>query len=363
MTKRILTLVAAVMFVATAFAQELSLSGSIDTYIRGNSAAISTTGTDTTKAPSSSFANGSGFGLGMANIIASMEGEKSGFVADLVFGPRGNDAVFNSTTGSTPIVNQLYAYWNVSDAVTLTIGNWNTFLGYEVISPASNFNYSTSYMFSYGPFSHSGLKADIGLTDELSLMLALMNPTDWTDYNPTHDSYTAGLQLGYSTDAGGAWLNFVYGDQDGVGGDGELLQVDLTTGWDLTDALYLGLNATIQTTSTNTDDVDSTDVDESSYGFLGGALYLQYALSEDLSLGVRGEYFSENGEGGIAIDNYDKAGDASVIDLTLSANYKIGNLTLIPEIRMDSFSDAETGGQTVKVSGITSYLLAAVYSF
>ncbi|HAE72380.1 MAG TPA: porin, partial [Flavobacteriaceae bacterium] len=41
------------------------------------------------------------------------------------------------------IVNQLYMYWNVSDKVTLTMGNFNTFLGYEVISPAANFNYST----------------------------------------------------------------------------------------------------------------------------------------------------------------------------------------------------------------------------
>ena len=39
-----------------------------------------------------------GFALGMANVILSYEGEKSGFVADLVFGPRGNDAVFGSAT-------------------------------------------------------------------------------------------------------------------------------------------------------------------------------------------------------------------------------------------------------------------------
>ena len=63
----------------------------------------------------------------MANIVLSYEGEKSGFVADLVYGPRGTDAVFNSN-GSSNIVNQLYAYLNVSDNFTLTLGNWNTFL-------------------------------------------------------------------------------------------------------------------------------------------------------------------------------------------------------------------------------------------
>ena len=118
-----------------------NISGSVDTYFRSSE-----------YAPGSSFANLNGFALGMANVIFSYEGEKSGFVADLVFGPRGNDAVFGSTVGSNPIVNQLYAYYNLSDSFTLTLGNFNTFLGYEVISPVANFNYTTSYMFSYGPF-------------------------------------------------------------------------------------------------------------------------------------------------------------------------------------------------------------------
>ena len=47
-------------------------------------------------APGSSFAQLPGFALGMANLVASYEGEKVGFVADLVFGPRGADAIFNS---------------------------------------------------------------------------------------------------------------------------------------------------------------------------------------------------------------------------------------------------------------------------
>ena len=47
--------------------------------------------------------------------------------------------------------------------MTVTLGNFNTFLGYEVISPAANFNYSTSYMFSYGPFSHTGMKLDFSV--------------------------------------------------------------------------------------------------------------------------------------------------------------------------------------------------------
>ena len=148
-------LIAAVaLLTISAYAQEeepaptFSVAGTVDTYFRSSE-----------YAPGTSFGNLNGFALGMANVIMSYEGDKSGFVADFVYGPRGNDAVFGSTVGSNPIVNQLYIYYNLSDSFTLTMGNFNTFLGYEVISPSANFNYTTSYMFSYGRFFSYGFKS------------------------------------------------------------------------------------------------------------------------------------------------------------------------------------------------------------
>ena len=67
--------------------------------------------------------------------------KKSGVVADLAFGPKADDA---NLAGA---INQLYAYYNISDKITVTAGQFNTFLGYEVISPAANFNYTVSYLY------------------------------------------------------------------------------------------------------------------------------------------------------------------------------------------------------------------------
>ena len=319
-------------------AQELSLSGSVDTYFRMNLNSTNDNTDGGTLAPGTSFAKLPGFALGMANIIASMDGENTGFVADLVFGPRGTEAVFGSTTASSSIVNQLYAYWNVSDDVTLTIGNFNTFLGYEVISPTVNFNYSTSYMFSYGPFSHSGLKADFALGDA-SLMLGVFNETDMTDFNPA-GLYFGGAQVGY----GGQYLNFLVGD--------DYFQVDFTGGLDVSEVTYVGLNTTF-----------NNDL------FAGAALYLQQSLSDDFSLGVRGEYwgvsedFVPTGNGLTAATSV--APGESVFDLTFSANYKVGSLTLIPELRVDAFSQdviIPEAGESAQ-SSLASFLVAAVYSF
>ena len=114
-------------------------------------------------------ANANGFGLGSINTVFAYEGEKSGFVADLAFGPRADDA---NLAGA---INQLYAYYNVSDKTTITAGQFNTFLGYEVISPAANFNYTVSYLFNAGPFSHTGIKLDYAASEDLSYMLAVTN--------------------------------------------------------------------------------------------------------------------------------------------------------------------------------------------
>ena len=313
------------------------ISGTVDAYFRSNLNAPNVG--DNTMAPGSSFAQLSGFALGMANIITAYEGEKVGFVADLVFGPRGTDAIFNSPMYSSTgnVVNQLYMYWNVSEKVTLTMGNFNTFLGYEVISPAANFNYSTSYLFSYGPFSHTGIKADFALGEDLSAMIGVFNPTDLTEYNPT-GIYAFGAQLGYK----GQYVNLLT--------DSGAYELDYTGGVSLSDHFYLGLNAAVY-------DNDGT-------GFAGVALYPQLSTSDTFALGLRGEYFVESGAYG-AIDQIGNGTeDGSVFALTLTASASVGNLILKPEFRIDNASDDSfLNTKFAPQKSLSSFLLAAVYVF
>ncbi len=339
--KNLLTLVVLFFaFTAVTFAttqkDTIKFSGSVDAYFRSNLNGGNSPSSGVSLAPATSFANLPGFALGMVNLVTEYESGKVGAVADLVVGPRGAEAVFGSPAPLN-LVNQLYAYYNVTDDLTFTLGNFNTFLGYEVISPASNFNYSTSYMFSYGPFSHTGLKADFGLGKGFTGMLGVFNPTDATDFNPSFD-FVYGAQLGYEKGDFGGWLNFIYDDAN------EFTQIDLTATYQATDELFLGLNA-----STASDN------------FAGVAGYIQYALSESLTAGVRGELFMDEGIGVVGVDE-------SIFDVTVSLNYKVGNLTIIPEVRLDALSTegfvvdmAETTPELSKQ--LSSFVLAAVYGF
>lgn len=348
---KLLTAAAALVSIIS-FGQEkkspLKLSGSVDAYYQTNLSSSD----NLLQTFGSSFSNQTGFALGMANLVVSHEGKTTGFVADLAFGNRGveavggGDAVIDATTGEVIsadnnfFVNQLYAYLNVSETTTLTLGRFNTYLGYEVISPVGNFNYSTSHLFSNGPFSHVGLKADFALSDDFSLMLALMNVTD-VNANFTSE-YALGAQFGFK----GQFLNFYYDGGAGLG-----FEVDYTGGFDVSDEFFLGINAAYQTSETSEDE---------NGGFYGVALYPQYSLSDEFALGLRGEYFADHN----SIEDFESTG---VIGVTLTGSYAIDNLTIKPEIRLDSWgNDSEpffTNSDLDTSSSLAAFTLAAIYSF
>ena len=344
-TKNLFLSAFALAATASTFAQEeeaedkkpaFTFGGSVDAYFQTNLTASDDTNPNIAGGSQfgSSFANATGFALGMANIIASYEGEKTGAVVDLAFGPRGVDAV----GGDAQFVNQLYAYWNVSEGTTLTLGRFNTYLGYEVISPVGNFNYSTSHLFSNGPFSHVGLKADFALSDDFSLMLAVMNVTDenFNQFQGVPGAYALGAQLGYA----GQYLNLYYDGEAKLG-----FEVDYTGGFDLSDSFFLGINAAY--------------ADNDGAGFGGVALYPQLAASDTFSIGLRGEYFS-------AFDGVDATDDVNIFATTLTGKFTIENLTIIPEIRLDAWgNDFEPflDNDLEATSNLSSFLIAAVYSF
>ena len=327
MKKIIFTALLAVSFIATAQEEEkgtFTLSGTVDTYYSTNlsTSAIGTTGV-LTDVPAN------GFGLGMANTIFSYEKGKTGVVADLAFGPRANAA--NAYTGA---INQLYAYYNASEKVTFTLGQFNTFYGYEVISPAGNFNYSVSYLFNAGPFSHTGLKIDYAASEDLSFMVAVTNPHGViAGANSDSDNYQLGFQTGYK----GQFFNLAYG-ADGFG-DTDVLYLDYTGGFDISDSLYLGINAAYA----NSEDADA--------GYQGVALYLQNTFSDTFSLGLRPEFFTTTSG----------SGDESISAFTLSGNTSLSDsLKLITELRYDTSDDVTFIGGEEKVTGL---IIAAVYSF
>jgi hypothetical protein len=345
---------------------KISLNATIDTYFHKSFNCKET-------APRTSFSNLPGFSLGMINVIGEYSGVKTGFVADLVFGPRGSDAIFNAPLykntgggGSSQLINQMYVYYNLSRRIRVSAGQFNTFLGYESISPAKNSNYSTSYLFSFGPFNHTGIWTDVKIGKQWSAKFAVMNPADYTEYNP-FDSYTLGVQISKKYENGLANLNVTYGDPDGslnmldsIGtlSAGKACQLDFTATIGVSDKYLVGVSASsksIAPAHIKISDTEQGALQRS--GYYGAAIYQTLAISEIASVSLRTEFFSEFNGGIGAINVYNSSGGASVFASTLSGNFKAHNLALIPEIRIDKTS---TGSFTYAGSATPSHQMVSL---
>ncbi|HLF33247.1 MAG TPA: outer membrane beta-barrel protein [Cyclobacteriaceae bacterium] len=318
----------------------LTISGSVDTYYKYDFSGEPQINT--------SFANAqNSIGIGMVDIILSKSVGKASFVGEVAFGPRA------SSSAPGPVQN-LYVSYQFSDLFSLTGGFMSTFVGYEVISPALNFNYSTSYLFSYGPFQNSGVKANFSFSDRFGLMVGIFNQFD--SYTNEPYSLSPGGQLFLMpVDGLNMYLNFVSHESSGT-------EVDLTSTFQATEQLKIGLNVAHRT-------MGNFFIDDEGNGvpFHGGAAYLNYQVSDPFALGLRYEYLTDR-QGrisGFDDPNTSEIGDLMTINaVTLSGNIIAGPLRLIPEIRFDMGSqDIFTDADGNPTGSAAQALVAAVFAF
>jgi hypothetical protein len=324
----------------------LTISGSMDAYYKVDFAS--------TKANTySSFTQThNSFSLGMASVKLEHKGGKVGAVADLGFGPRAKDFSYTDN-GITQAIKQLYVSYSPADWIKFTMGTWGTHVGYELLDPQLNRNYSMSYMFTNGPFSHTGLKAEIS-KGKHGVMIGVANATD---YRIPPDGFINKkfLIAQYTfapTDKLKFYLNYVGGKNPDTS---TVNQFDAVITAKISDKFNIGYNGTINSTRF----WDGTKNIESQ-AWWGSALYLNFDPQPWFGLTLRGEYFGDKNHLKIMV-----APDGSnVFATTLSANFKTGGFTFIPEFRLDNSNKEvfiDKAGAPNKAAA--NFLFAVVYSF
>ncbi len=108
-------------------------------------------------------------------------------------------------------IKQAYVSYAPSDKVKFTMGKWFTHVGYEVPDAYLNRNYSMDYMFSYGPFFHTGLKMDVTLNSNFGFMVGVANPTDLSTASFAKKNFIGQVHLATSNSKLNAYLNYVGG--------------------------------------------------------------------------------------------------------------------------------------------------------
>ena len=315
------------------------ISGSIDTYYTADFS-----GRDNI---STSFADDrESLGIGILDVSLSKSFGKVSMLSNFSFGPRSFKSIPTFGEGENQMavgIQNLYISYSLTKRLSLTAGYMGTFVGYEIISPVGNFNYSTSYLFTNGPFQNAGIKAEYAISDRVGVMIGIFN--DWNVYIDTDGMKDIGTQLFLSPIEGfDIYLNFVKGKSSGT-------IFDITSGFQISDKFYIGLNA-----------ADFTFDNTKEGGYSGFALYPRVRLSNSFSLGLRTEYFTtkeiKDENGAILTEN------EHVFSTTISGNYILGELTFITEVRLDSSDDLGFLDKNNVATGKASqFTLAAIFAF
>jgi hypothetical protein len=324
----------------------LSITGSVDGYYKYDFAKTAANSLTSFTQTHNTFA------LGMASVKFEHKGDKVSAVADLGFGPRAKDFAYTDD-GITQAIKQLYVSYAPADWIKFTLGSWATHVGYELLDPQLNRNYSMSYMFTNGPFSHTGFKTEL-TKGKHGFMIGVANATDFRV--PPSDMMNKKFILGqYSlavSDNFKVYLNYVGGQNPDTS---KVNQFDAVVTAKVSDKFNIGFNGTINSTRL----WDGAKHMESQ-SWWGSALYLNFDPKPWFGLTLRGEYFGDKDHLKIAV----APDGCNIFATTLSANFKTGGFTFIPEFRLDN-SNKEVfinkDGQPNKAAA--NFLVAAIYAF
>lgn len=332
--------------------KSLTISGSVDAYYRYNG------GKDATNNLTSFTNSANSFELGMASVRADATAwsGKVGATVDLGYGNRAKEFSYNDD-GSLAIIKQAFVTYAPTANLKFTAGKFGTHVGYEVLDPFANRNYSMGYMFSYGPFFHTGLKADI-TAGKVGFMLGVAQHVDQSTFSGS-TSNIKDLLAQVSVAATDKWkfyLNYwgFFGAKSGNSTNGaeSTSQLDLVVLGTISDKFSVGVNGTLQSLK-----LDDGNAKTDSKSWYGGALYLNYDPISALGITLRGEYIKDK--------DLIKFGAAeSIFQSTLSFDIKAGPLTFIPELRLDNAkNEIFVKGDGAATKSTFSALAAVVYKF
>lgn len=271
--------------------------------------------------------------LGMASFKVDQTFGKFAGTVDLGFGKRAEEFSYNDRDLATS-VKQAYISYAPSGQVKFTIGKWATHVGYELLDAYSNRNYSMSYGFSYGPFFHTGLRADIALGGKWAMMIGVAEPTDFVNAKVEPKMVIAQLSTATKDDKIKAFLNY----QGGM----DKSQVDLVLNGVVTSQFGINYDGTICSIAGDS--------------WTSNALYMNYDVSPKVGFALRSELFNDS-------KNIVGVG-TSVFQNTFSLNLRLSKFTIIPEIRLDNAADKIfVNGTNVISHSAGNFLVAAVYKF
>jgi hypothetical protein len=282
---------------ATPWYQKLTLEALVDSYYMFNF----TNNENTLNGPSTvrQFdVMSNSFTLNYAKVGLGLSAENIAFRLDLGYGATGaiiNGASFGASTsdptmpgieaalyGNAFIVQQAFASLTIPGApLTIDFGKFVTTAGAEVIEASKNWMYSRSMLFFTIPLLHTGVRANVKVSDQLSLQASVVNGIN-SDPDPNGEK-TFGVSATITPMPSTSIVATGYFGKEGPNGSETDWRViaDLVASHTLSDTAGLNLN------------VDYIKLGEANT--IGAAAMARFVLNPNLVLAARGEFISDKG--------------------------------------------------------------------
>jgi hypothetical protein len=174
----------------------------------------------------------------------------------------------------------------VTGSLTVQAGKFTTLAGAEVIAPTGNTNFSRSLLFYAEPMTHTGVRATYALGDTVSVIVGVNNGWNYTKVDS--GSKTGELGIALTPNKYFSLTAQLYAGKDPVYG-AQRTFLDTVATFNATSALTFVVSydwGKQQTTAATPAALTGGDWD-------GLAGYVNYQLSSDWRVSVRGEYLDD----------------------------------------------------------------------
>jgi hypothetical protein len=252
-----------------------------------------------------------------------------GFRTDLTYGfsnPRTNKSSGGANAATTDDDFDLqiaYVQYNapIGNGLLIDFGKFATHVGAEVMDGYDgwNYNFSRSFLFNFGPFTHTGVRMQYAVSDTVGVLAMVSNGID----NQTDNNSAKGFggQISWTpVDNVALYFNY-FGTAEDQAGDTNNNQ-DLRNFYDvvadigLCESVSLNLNFVYG----SEDNARGANLDAEWWGFSG---IVRYDVNEWFSLNVRGQVFDDTD--GVRTG----ANDAPTVQ-------QLSAFTITPEIRVNN---------------------------
>jgi hypothetical protein len=222
-----------------------------------------------------------------------------GFRTDLTFGF--SNPKTNKATGANGVVTdddfdlQIgFVQYNapIGNGLLIDFGKFATHVGAEVMDGYDGWNYtfSRSYLFNYGPFTHTGVRMQYAVSDTIGILAMVSNGQD--NQTDTNSAKGFGGQISWTPSNGVALYFNYFGSAESQTGDTNNTK-DLRNFYDIVAdiAVFKNVSLNLNYMYGSEDNALGRSLDADWWGFSG---VIRYDVNKWFSLNFRGQIFDDD---------------------------------------------------------------------